>query len=748
VQRKEHPLSLSTQVLIGLVLGVVTGMFFGEDAAKLQFIGDAFIMLLQMTVMPFIAVSLVGALGRLDAKSARELGLKAGTFLLVVWGLILAIVAVWPLAFPSMEAASFFSSSMVAEPEPFDFLALYIPSNPIFALSHNVVPALVLFSVVLGVAIIPISGKEGVLRALDVLTETLTNITGYVARLAPLGVFALISSAAGTIGLAELERLQIYVVAYALLAVVLAFVILPGLVAALTPLTWREIVPPIRDAIVTAFAAGNLLIVIPILTQQAAEIASAKASNPGRARSAVDVIVPASFNFPSAGKLLSLGFLPFAAWFTGSSIAATDYPQFLVTGLFTFFGATSIAVPFLLDFLRLPDDLFEIFLAVDVITGRFQVMVATMSTVALSLLGAFAMSGSLRLNLIGLLRFAALSAGAIVVTLLGVRLLYGNILNLDSTSYRAFIEMDYSRETQPSKLITEEPPIPEEPVEGSRLERIEHDRLLRVCYARDSLPFVFVNSANHLVGFDVEMAHDLARELNVDVEFVRVDRARFTAHLDGGTCDMGMGGVAITPDRVREFALSSPYLETNLAFVVKDHMRQEFASWAHLREQEDLHILAPSVRHFISIVERRLPNARITPVNELRGFFRGDSDADGLLFSAEAGSAWTLVYPSFAVAVPEPGRVKIPLAYLLPKGQQEFKAFVDIWLSLEIGSGAVDALFEHWILGRAAKQAKPRWSILNDVIRAEHGPVGKGVDEKKEPADSTDEDGEAEPASD
>ena len=54
------------------------------------------------------------------------------------------------MAFPDLEAASFFSSSLVTEKEGFDFLSLYIPSNPMYALSHNIVPALVLFSIVLG----------------------------------------------------------------------------------------------------------------------------------------------------------------------------------------------------------------------------------------------------------------------------------------------------------------------------------------------------------------------------------------------------------------------------------------------------------------------------------------------------------------------------------------------------------------------------------------------------------------------
>jgi Na+/H+-dicarboxylate symporter len=358
--RRRHRLSLSAQVLLGLVLGIASGLFFGEAAAKVQIIGDAFIRLLQMTVVPYIAVSLIGAVGGLDYGSARQLALKGGAVLLMTWAVALSVVVAMPLAFPVWESASFFSTSLVAEREPFDFLGLYIPSNPLFSMSHDAVPAVVLFSIVLGVALIGVERKRGLLQGLASLEDALMRITSFVARLAPIGVFALTASAAGTLPFDDLERLQVFLVGYALASLLMAFFILPGLVGALTPLRWRDVVPPVRDAAITAFATGNLLIVIPILSQKAQEVVSARSAQPENASSAVEVIIPASFNFPSAGKLLTLSFLPFGAWFTGSSIPAEDWPAFLVSGLFTFFGSTVTAVPFLLDFLRIPADLFQI----------------------------------------------------------------------------------------------------------------------------------------------------------------------------------------------------------------------------------------------------------------------------------------------------------------------------------------------------------------------------------------------------
>ena len=71
-------MSLSRQILVGLALGVLTGVFFGERVAFLQVGAEIYVKLLQMTVLPYVTVSLISGLGRLDLAQAKALGLRAG----------------------------------------------------------------------------------------------------------------------------------------------------------------------------------------------------------------------------------------------------------------------------------------------------------------------------------------------------------------------------------------------------------------------------------------------------------------------------------------------------------------------------------------------------------------------------------------------------------------------------------------------------------------------------------------------
>ena len=287
---------------------------------------------------------------------------------------------------------------MVEPRPPFNFIDLYIPSNPFHSLANNVVPAVVLFSVLLGVALIGVERKQVLLDVLGVAGDALARATRFVVRLTPYGLFAIAATAAGTLSLEQLGRLQVYLVTYVLVALLVSLWVLPGLVAALTPIRVRDIFALTRNALLTAFVAGDLFIVLPVLIEASKSLLEQVKPNDPQSAAMPDVIVPASFNFPHTGKLLSISFILFAGWFADAAVRYTDYPQLALTGLVTFFGSLNVAVPFLLDTFRIPADTFQLFLASGVVNSRFGTLVAAMHTLTVALLGTCAMIGALSWN--------------------------------------------------------------------------------------------------------------------------------------------------------------------------------------------------------------------------------------------------------------------------------------------------------------------------------------------------------------
>jgi Na+/H+-dicarboxylate symporter len=182
--------SLSTNILIGFVLGIVCGIFFGEYCANLKVFGDAYIKLLQMSILPYIVVSLIVGIGRLSYSDAKTFAIRAGLLLLLFWSIAFAVILFMPLSFPFLESASFFSTSVVEVKEQVDFLDLFIPANPFRSLANNVIPAVVFFSISVGVALIGIKEKEGLINDLAILSTALARISYFIVYLTPIGIFA------------------------------------------------------------------------------------------------------------------------------------------------------------------------------------------------------------------------------------------------------------------------------------------------------------------------------------------------------------------------------------------------------------------------------------------------------------------------------------------------------------------------------------------------------------------------------
>ena len=716
--KSKQRLSLSTKVLIGLVLGIATGLFFGELVEPLDVIGEAFIQLLQMTVLPYLTVSLVAGLASLTYAEALSLAKKGGLLLLFLWLIALSMVMLMPFAFPNWDSASFFSTSLVKDVQEFNFLALYIPANPFHALANNTVPAVVLFSIAVGVALIGVRNKETLKQNLTVVVEALMRVTNWVVLLAPVGVFAIAADAAGTMNVEDFGRWQVYLVTYIAAWFVLSFWILPVIVTTLTPMTYKEVVWFTKDALITAFATGNLLVVLPVLADKSKELVGRYGLNTKEAESAVDVIVPISFTFPSTGKLLSLSFVLFAGWFSGSAVSVAQYPTLALSGFFSFFGAPTVAIPFLLDLLRIPADLFEMFVLSDTLIGRFGVLLAAMHTLVLALLGTFAMNGRLRFRWKKLAQYGVVTIILVFGSLGAVRTFFTVGVDPVYTKYQSFIEMDLLG--SPVKASVKDKTLPDPLLSDQgkpRLKTIRERGTMRVGYFKDHLPYAFRNAQGKLVGFDIELAHRLARELGVAIEFVQLDHTKIVGPLNDGMCDIIMSGVAITTERVQEIAFSNSYMDTTLAFIVQDHWRDEFRSWETIRQLESPRIGVPNLHYFISVVHDHLPNAEIVPSNSVREYLKKNSkDLQAYAYGAEASAAWTLIYPHFQVTVPLPNPVKIPLAYAMPYGERDMVDFINTWIDLKRKDHTIDSLFEHWILGKHASNKKPRWSVIRDVL--------------------------------
>ena len=708
--------SLYTLILAGVLLGAACGIFLGEYASGLSLVGDAFIGLLQMTVLPYIIVALISNIGRLSVAEGRRFGFYAGAFLLVSLGLTLGAIVLLPLSLPARESASFFSTGSLQDPTEVDFLSLFIPSNPFHSLANNVVPAVVLFCIAVGLAVMTLKQKQLVLDPLDFLTDALGRINRSLVKLTPLGVFAIVASTAGTMQIDELDRLQAYLILFGVATMVIGFGVLLPLLSVLTPFSYGQLLRVSRAPILTAFATGKVFIVLPMLVVASEELFREQDANSERSVSYARAVTPLVYPFPHAGKLLALLFLPFAAWFVDQPIAVHQYPLLLGTGLFSLFGSPLAAIPFLLDQLRLPADMFQLFVVSGLLASRLGDLLGTIHLLFVSVLTTCALTGKLRLQLrkiIPVCLFIVLfGAGATGATRAFLSSTLDGAYDKDS-----FISGMHSalHASVPARVHTSVPSFGEL-ARQTTLERIGQTGRLRVGYHPNNLPWSFFIASGELVGYDVDMAHLLALHLRCELEFVPFEFRDISEQLERDDFDLAMSGVTMLPARIAKLRFTEPYIDITAALLVPDHRREEFDQRMVDRDFDDVRIAVGRTSDAAPIARALMPGAETVTLPSLREYLdSGGRQADAMIWTAESGGAWTLVHPEFSVVVIRPV-FNAPVGYATARHNEEFANFVSSWIRFAKAGGYGDRLYEHWILGKDAQRRTQRWSVIRDVL--------------------------------
>jgi Na+/H+-dicarboxylate symporter len=488
-------LSLSTKVLLGVLLGVATGIFFGDKVGWMSIVGDVFIGLLQMTVLPYIMISLIVNIGRLSLENGKKLVKYGLLFLSLLLGVGLLGLFAFPFSFPNWGTGSFYSSDFVLPAQEFDFVKLYIPTNLFESLSLNIVPAVVLFAIFLGVGLMKLPNKEDLLKPLDVINDGLNQVNKMVVKITPIGVFAIGAGVVSELSLSDLSRLQGYLLVYVLAVLVFTLVILPLIISVFTPFSPKEVLRITRPTLITIFATGKIIVVYPQLIENIKEILATKNADSEKAKSEVDIIMPLAYPFPNLGTFMIFIFVPFAAWYSGTALNIADYPLFLSSTLLSSFVAPITGLPFSLDLMGIPQETFQLFVVSTVLTDRIRVVLGAFHLITLALLTISASTDIMSFNYKRLVQTIVFSGLILFASIWGLnKLLSVSMANIP-TNKEIIDHFELIAPEVNDTLIM----VPARNPNWLRstenvLGRIKRRGALRVGVYLNSMPFVFTNS--------------------------------------------------------------------------------------------------------------------------------------------------------------------------------------------------------------------------------------------------------------
>ena len=564
----------------------------------------------------------------------------------------------------------------------------------------------------------PVKGKRTTLLALKGLNEAIINVSSMVIKLAPLAIFCIGYRAAATIDSSQIDGLLVYIVSASALVILLAFLILPAIVATLTPLSYAEILKASREAMVTAFATGSFFIVIPLIVEKTKRLIEQLTINNKQLKNDASmvpsIIVPISFSLPVGGKLLAILFVLFASWFSGTYVSPSHYIDLITAGLPQLFSSNSVAMPNLLELFNVPNAMFELFLvAENLIVGRLGALLSVIFSTCLALLIATGTVKKLTFKWQLFSKFFIALPVISILVFVGLRVTFDSI-SYQYEGYNKFIERDFIIIDTQSKVLTEPLNVTElsDPYTDV-LTRIHQRGFIRVGYFRDDLPYAFHNNDGKLVGFDIEIINLLADDLGVTVEFVRIFHNEAKELLSTGYLDMTTG-MPVLPNNMKNYTLTSPYSTQSIAFIVKDERRSEFTNWKQIFNDESLIIGIPELYYSDNLIKRYFKHSKVWEISTPRLYFKEEyQHIDAMLFGAPTASAWTLLHPDYTVIAPKPAQPPLSMAFAINSDDTAFEVFMRNWIQMKKQNNEIDRLFNYWIKGKKIDQFNTKSTELH-----------------------------------
>jgi ABC-type amino acid transport substrate-binding protein len=593
-------------------------------------------------------------------------------------------------------------------------------------------------------------GSGPIVNMLRVLLQALDRMTHIIAKTFPVGIFVITAVTAGTLTVEGFLELQVFLITLAAAAILLGLVAMPLLITCFTTFRYRDILEASSRAMLLAFSTGTEFITLPLISEGVEKLFRGKdwdpdthgaigtdqagegKGDPGRGdvRSYSEILVPVAYTFPLLGGLVPFLFILFVAWLYKNPLGLAGQLQLIVVGIPSFFGSSKLSVLSLLDLMRLPEDAFNLYLSSGILRQAFVAPLSVISifsfsaiTIALSTNRARfrwkrAVVSVLAVLLLAAILISGLHAGF-------AQLLAGSYHGGDRISGIGLPPDQNGRRLDSVVnttvyLRTEDVPSFAPPPSGTRdeIREIRERGVLRVGYNQNNVPFVFFNGKGELVGYDVEMAYDLARNLNVSrIGFVPITGTTLAESLDSGYCDIVMSAVVVNTERLEAMKFTDPTVTVHLAFVVPDGKKDEFTQLDDVRKMDGLRVAVYNNTALVPVAQQLLPRATIVPIDAKEEFFE-QKKADALMIPAEEGYTLTLQYPFFDVAIVKPyDSYLMTYGYPVAKGSSEsYLLALNYWIRMEKDYGLLDKKYNYWVLGEIPGSVEPRWSVVRNVV--------------------------------
>lgn len=270
---------LGIWIIGATVLGAVVGLLMGKPAHMFAPMGNLFMQLIKMVVVPLVLFSLIGGAASLGKSSSAG---KIGALTFVYYGITTAVAVMLGLLFSELfkpgigiDMASLSSAAIQVDhieestkiPGFWETVTGFVPANPFKALVDGNILQIIVFAMFMGFAATYLDGKkkEFLLNFFNFMTELFIKIMTAIMYIAPIGVFCLMADATGTFGYSVLMKILYLIILYVIVLAIVTYGMIGGSVALFSKCTtYKQFFKSMWKVQVFAFSTASSMATLPL----------------------------------------------------------------------------------------------------------------------------------------------------------------------------------------------------------------------------------------------------------------------------------------------------------------------------------------------------------------------------------------------------------------------------------------------------------------------------------------------------
>ena len=340
--------SLYAQVLAGITLGILVGLFWPETGAAMRPLGDGFIKLIRMLIGPIVFTTIVVGLAQAgEMREVGRIGLRAAIYFETVSNVALVIgmvvvnilrpgvgLNVTPSA-ADVKAAAAYGSAATQDQGIVAFLLNLIPSTVVDAFARGDILQVLLVSILVGVALLTLGEHaRPLVLAVEQLGQLVFAIVALVMRLAPIGAFGAMAFTVGRYGIGSLLSLGSLMAGVYLTCALFVVIVLGGILR-VCGLGLIRFLRYIGEEILIVLGTSSSESALPRLM--------VKMERLGCSKRVVGLVVPAGYSFNLDGTAIYMSMAAvFVAQASGVELSAREQLSILAILMLTSNGAAGV----------------------------------------------------------------------------------------------------------------------------------------------------------------------------------------------------------------------------------------------------------------------------------------------------------------------------------------------------------------------------------------------------------------------